>query len=265
MSSILERFKKELKSLVVRGENLYHSMAYESHPDAFREAAAKVTEDIDAFVKSLPNVKADYQSWYSEARAVVKQILPDRVEDFVKHYEKPRGRKEINHESYRIEDYLTGLRVIRGGEEIVSPGAAIPHLVQQLSILVAALKRFDTSLYDIRQIVQADLFDSDLDAAEALGKKKFLRAAGAIAGVVLEKHLGQVCENHKIITKKNPTINDFNQSLRDAEVIDIPQWRKIQYLADIRNLCDHNKSQEPTEENINDLLEGTRKVIKTIF
>ena len=144
LSSILERFKKELKSLLDRGQNLHRAIWYETHPDEFREATAKVDEDFDAFVKSLPNVKADYQSWYSEARAVLKQILRDRVEDFVKHYEKPKGRKQVNYESYRIEDYLTGLSVRRGGEEIVSPSAAIPHLMQQLSILVAALKRFDT-------------------------------------------------------------------------------------------------------------------------
>ena len=44
-------------------------------------------------------------------------------------------------------------------------------------------------MFDIRQLVQADLFDSELDAADELGKKKFTRAAGALAGVVLERHL----------------------------------------------------------------------------
>ena len=63
----------------------------------------------------------------------------------------------------------------------------------------------------------ADLFDSELDAAEALAKKKFLRGAGAMAGVVLEKHLRQVCSNHSVkISKKAPTINDLNDLLKAA-------------------------------------------------
>jgi hypothetical protein len=137
---------------------------------------------------------------------------------------------------------------------------------QQLNILKSAQQRFTSSLFDIRQLVAADLFDSEIEAARALVKNKFLRAAGAIAGVVLEKHLAQVCENHAIkVTKKNPTIGDFNDLLKNADVIDTPRWRANQHLADIRNLCDHNKTKEPTEEQVQDLVDGVAKVLKTMF
>ena len=53
--------------------------------------------------------------------------------------------------------------------------------------------------------------------------------------------------------------------LKDANIIDIPQWRSIQYLADIRNLCDHNKKVEPTAEQVDDLVAGVMKVSKTLF
>ncbi len=120
-------------------------------------------------------------------------------------------------------------------------------------------------MFDIRQLVQADLFDSELDAAEELAKHKFTRAAGALAGVVLERHLGQVCENHKLkISKKNPTIGDLNDALKN-EVIDVPEWRSIQHLADIRNLCDHGRATEPTMEQVNELIQGVKKITKTLF
>src|ERR1700722_14199559 len=62
----------------------------------------------------------------------------------------------------------------------------------------------------------ADLFDSELDAAAELSKSGFTRAAGALAGVVLEKHLAQVCDRHAIkISRKNPGISDFNGALKD--------------------------------------------------
>jgi hypothetical protein len=43
-----------------------------------------------------------------------------------------------------------------------------------------------------RTYTLASLFDSELDAALELGHKGFSPAAGAMAGVVLEKHLAEV-------------------------------------------------------------------------
>jgi hypothetical protein len=67
------------------------------------------------------------------------------------------------------------------------------------------------------------------------------------------------------VTKKNPTIGDFNDLLKNADVIDTPRWRANQHLADIRNLCDHNKVKEPTEEQLHDLIDGVAKVLKSTF
>ena len=114
--------------------------------------------------------------------------------------------------------------------------------------------------------MRADLFDSELDAARELAKNGFLREAGAIAGVILERHLAQVCANHSVrVRKKDPAINDLNQPLKDAGVLDVPAWRQIQRLGDIRNLCDHNKHREPTKEEVIELIDGVDKISKTLF
>jgi len=160
------------------------------------------------------------------------------------------------------------LHVTRGYEKkkVVGPDAAIPHFRQQLAIVKAAKSRFDSSLFEIRQLVQADLFDSELAAAEGLNKYKFARAAGALAGVVLEGHLAQVCHDRKLtISKKNPGISDLNEVLKAGDVIDVPEWRFIQHLADIRNLCDHSKKPDPTAAQVADLIDGVKKAIKTVF
>ena len=110
------------------------------------------------------------------------------------------------------------------------------------------------------------MFDSELDTARELCKKGFYRAAGAICGVVIEKHLCEVCEHHVIaVSKKNPSINDYNELLKSNNVIDVPLWRNIQRLADIRNICDHHKQTEPTKDVIEELVAGTDKLIKTLF
>lgn len=227
----------------------------------------QLKDNADAWLKTLPSFEENYQSWYSESLAVVKQLLPDRLEDFRRHYDKPKSRKEITFENYRIEDYLQGLQVTRGyqKEVVVDSSAAIPQFRQQVAILEAAQRRFDSSLFEIKQLVQADLFDSEIDAARELLKNKFLRAAGAIVGVLLEKHLAQVSDIHSVkIKKKNPTIADFNEALKASDVIEVSQWRFIQHLADVRNLCDHNKKSEPTTDQVFDLIDGVSKVMKTI-
>ncbi len=261
----LEKFKKDLERLSENGELLLLSMQYSCHPE---EVKAAYGDDFERIEKLIPNFGQDYQTWYSESKALVKQLLPDRVLDFSKHYEKPKPRKDIDYENYRIEDYLQGLRVTRnfGNNVIVGPSAAIPHLEQQLAIVKAVAARFESSLFDIRQLVQADMFDSEIAAAQELLKNGFLRAAGAVAGVVLEKHLGQVSKNHNITSrKKNPTISDFNDLLKNEDVLDTPAWRQIQRLGDIRNLCDHNKDRDPSKDEVQELISGVEKFTKTLF
>lgn len=267
MASNIDRFKTDLEKLLKKGDHLLTLMFYECEPDRWEAAiiaaeGKKKGEEIIASIRSSPGFKSKFQSWYSEALAVVRQLLPDRVADFIRHYEKPKARKTVNFDTYRIEDYLQGLRIISGP----GPSAAVPHFEQQIAILKSAATRFESSLFDIKHIVQADLLDSEIVAAEELSKYKFVRAAGAVAGVVLERHLGQVCADHQCSPpKKNPTISDFNDALKTQGAIDVPQWRFVQHLADIRNLCDHSKVPEPTKEQVDDLIAGVKKVTKTIF
>lgn len=265
-----QRFQDDLKKLIVRGEQLNLAIRHDCFGSRFAEQIGEqVGEDkVEEFLKGLPNFKREYQSWYSEAHALVRQVLPDRLSDFESYFEYPRVRKEITFQNYMIRDYLQGLHITRGYEKtVVADGsAAIPEFEQQLNIVKAASETLESSLINMTGVLQADLFDSEVDSAKALAKMGFLRASGAICGVVIEKHLKQVCDTHKIsIRKKNPSINDLNQALKDQDILSISQWRFVQHLADIRNTCDHAKGKEPSKEEIDDLVAGTNKVLKTVF
>ena len=262
MESKFEAIKKELKELIRQGDLLYYAMAdaQDKLPEGFKEKLEKNGVE-------LPNFETEYDSWYSESLLVVKQIIPDRIDDFVKQY-KNEKRKEISFLTYGISDYLLGLRTTRGGEYevIADQTSAIPKMQNQKSILASAEKRFDSALFDIQEVIQADIYDSELSAARDLAKKGFVRGGGAIAGVVLEKHLAHVCTLHGLKSrKKHPSISDFYQLLKENNIIDTAKWRFIQHLGDIRNLCDHSKDREPTKEDVLELVEGVEKVIKTVF
>jgi hypothetical protein len=263
MASNLDKFKADLDRLMKKGLLLRLAMDLScSSGKSKAELKRLPNEQSGMEITDLPSFDREYQRWYSEAIALVRQVLPDRLADFVGHYQSPKNRKRLNNENYRIEDYLQGLEFM----DIYTKGSAIPHFNQQLAIVQAAEARFESSLFDIRQMVQADILDSEIEAAEHLLKFNFVRAAGALAGVVLERHLAQVTENHKInIKKKNPTIADFNEALKAEGVIDLPQWRYVQHLADLRNLCYHARTPDPTSAQVTDLIEGVKKVTKTFY
>ena len=83
---------------------------------------------------------------------------------------------------------------------------------------------------------------------------------------MLERHLKEVCGNHGLtLRRKAPQISHLNDVLKGGNIIDIPQWRSIQYLGDLRNLCAHDKTTEPTLDQVKDLLAGAAKVTKTVF
>jgi len=262
MSTNLSRYEEDLRRLVDSGHLLLTSMQYEQHgKEVAKQIRGALGDKADKYIEKLPRFSSNYQNWYSEAKTVTRQTIPDRLSDFTRHYERQANRKALQWDNYTIEDYLQRL-----SSTSVSMQAGIARMEQQIFILESAQQRFKSSLFDIRQLVAADIYDDEIEAARDLVKNKFSRAAGAIAGVVMEKHLAQVCENHNIkVAKKNPTIGDLNDLLKNADIIDTPRWRANQHLADIRNLCDHNKSKEPTQEQVQDLIDGVAKIIKTIF
>ena len=79
MESNIESMKQELDDLRERGNNLYLAMI-----DDVQGLPGDFKKKLKADKVKLPNFKIHYDSWYSEALAVVKQLLPDRLDDFVK-------------------------------------------------------------------------------------------------------------------------------------------------------------------------------------
>ena len=260
MTNRFEELEKEVESLGHQGTLLFGAMA---------NVVGSLGEESQKRVKEgkikLPDFDTEYEIWYTECLRVIKQIIPERLEDFVKQY-KNEKRKNITHETYSISDYLIHLRRTHGPFDhvIVDRKSALLKMQLQVSILLSSKKRFSSSLFDIKEVLRADLFDSELDSATELCKKGFTRGSGAIAGVVLENHLFNVSVQHNLKPRKNATISYLNDLLKDT-VIDVPKWRFIQLLGDLRNLCDHKKKREPTQEEITKLIEGVNEVIKTVF
>ena len=63
------------------------------------ELKEQMGEKFDEYVKKLPVFSTDYQAWYSESMALIKQLLPDALDDFTMHYKNPGLKKALTTEN----------------------------------------------------------------------------------------------------------------------------------------------------------------------
>jgi len=245
LPSLAERIAGELDALITEGSEL------------LKIIGAKTQYD---FVSR-------YQGWYTRALAVVDQLIPGRLDDFQRQYStKRKGIADFS--SYVLEDYVHGVVVESGYYPTPAfdvHNAAKHKFNTQLKIVAAAKTQLSDVLANIRSLLQADLFSSELDAARYLKNNGHLRAAGAVAGVVLEGHLKELAQKHQVkVAKKRPALADYNQALTAARILDGTDSLWIQRLATIRNLCDHKKTREPRPEEVEELIDGADKAISTL-
>lgn len=216
--------------------------------------------------KEAKNFHLDYQRWYTKALKAVAAMASDRLVEFRNYYESDPKRKVLNIGTYTIQDYMRGIAPNqRQHPDFDANGIVVNYFYNQLAILISIEERIDSVLANIEDELYAEIQDSEIVVARQLAKVSH-RAAGALIGVLIEGHLQKVALAHDVkIAKKNPTVSDLNDPLKNAGVIDTPTWRKITYLADIRNLCSHKKDVEPTKEQVEELIQGAEWLTKNVF
>ena len=266
MAANIDRFKADLSGVIERGRVMLADLSLRAH-----ERDRKLTPEEKREQKQYGGAfERDYQRWFTEVSALLHQVLPARAPEFDAQYHPDSRRKAVDGTGFTIQDWMLGRRAATnaydGTRSFDDLAAAAMRFHAQLEILIAAGARFESSLMEVRQVLQADIFDSELDASRELQRNGYARAAGVLAGVVLEGHLAAVCASRQLtVKKKSPTIGDLNDVLKDGLAIDVPTWRFIQRLGDIRNICGHRKSREPTKEEVEQLIAGTERITKTLY
>lgn len=243
-------------------EALRNFFAPESKPAPTKEAAKQLPAQEASF-------NARYQAWYSRSLRVVEQLLPDRYSEFRELYRLDRPPERLNEGSYRVSDFIHGTKAPTSGL-FSEPAFEIADAAQrqfafQIDILKSARSRLDAALADIEGTLQAALLDDELGKAAELLKAQHLRSAGVVAGVVLERHLKGVICNRKIELPQKIQITNLNDALKAAGVYDVPRWRQIQRLGDIRNLCVHDQERDPTHEEVEELIRTTEEIVGKVF
>jgi len=141
-----------------------------------------------------------------------------------------------------------------------------PDVNQAYGVLLAAKDDYEKeALFNVKKLIQADLFDEFLEQAEHLFKTGYYQASAVIAGSVLEDGLRNLCIENKIELPDKPKLDWMNSQLAKNGVFNKLTQKKITVFADLRNNAAHGKWKEFESTDVVDMLRGIRDFMERNF
>jgi len=214
------------------------------------------SEDLDP-----RDVNERYQVWYTQTLRLVERVLPERRREFEGYYRSDQDSRDQPATISAILGSLSGPRATGEKREALAglfdPGleqGTFLHLLgMQLAILASAVP---TLLPEERRP------DRELQAARALLSQGHRRAAGAVAGFVLESHLWKVAQRHDLaLPESGPSsLPRLNRSLRKAGVYGSARSRQIKRLAELGDSCVRGK-RKISAKLVSELLSGVEEAV----
>ncbi len=120
------------------------------------------------------------------------------------------------------------------------------------AIFLAAKEDFEGGyLSSLKNLVQAEVFESELEQAQELLKSGYKLASAVIAGVVLETALRDLSTANQMTHGK---LDTMNAQLAKAGIYNKLQQKRITAIADIRNSAAHGKPEEFTEADVESMI-----------
>ena len=129
------------------------------------------------------------------------------------------------------------------------------------SVFLAAMDDYNNGyLTSIKNLIQADVFDSELEQAQELLSSGYKLAAAVIAGVVLETTLRDLCYQNSLPIGK---LDKMNSDLAKAGIYNKLQQKRITALADIRNSAAHGKPEEFSDNDVTTMIRDIEQFLIT--
>jgi hypothetical protein len=125
------------------------------------------------------------------------------------------------------------------------------------AVFTAAREDFEGGyLVSVRNLVQAEIADSELDQARELHKSGYISAAAVVAGVVLETTLRTLCDLHGIAHSK---LDKMNADLAKTGQYNTLMQKRITALAAIRNSAAHGSTGEFTAADVSSMISDVER------
>lgn len=113
-------------------------------------------------------------------------------------------------------------------------------------------------LSSVKILVQAELFDSELEQASELLASGYKGPAAVVAGVVLETALKDLCTQNSIPHAK---LDKMNSDLAKAGLYNKLQQKKVTALADIRNSAAHGDWDSFNENEAKEMIRDVERFL----
>lgn len=127
------------------------------------------------------------------------------------------------------------------------------------AIFLAAKEDFEGGyLSSMKTLVQAEVFDSELEQAKELLNNSYCTAAAVIAGIVLETALRELCDKNGIPYGK---LDKMNADLTKSGIYSKLVQKQITALADIRNSAAHGKPDEFTKQDVTNMIRDVNQFL----
>jgi hypothetical protein len=144
-------------------------------------------------------------------------------------------------------------------EKKSSRTASVHNLRAMKAVLLACQEDYDGGyLTPIRNLVQAEVFDSELDQASELLRSGYEAAAVVIAGTVLETSLRELCTRNSL---PHGNLDRMNADLAKHGLYNANMAKRITALAGIRNSAAHGKPDEFTEADAKTMIEDIERFL----
>ena len=117
-------------------------------------------------------------------------------------------------------------------------------------------------LFDVRQLIEAEIFDDFFEQADHLYAAGYYQAAAVIAGCVLEDGLRKLWVQHAIDVTDSPKLDKMNADLAKAGVYSKLIQKRITALADLRNKAAHGEWDQFSAPDVEDMLQNVRRLME---
>jgi hypothetical protein len=133
---------------------------------------------------------------------------------------------------------------------------------QILGILRAAKDDYEHGyLFDIKKLIEAEIFVDFLDQAEMLLSRGYHIPAASLTGAVLEDTLRKMCDQRNIAYPEKTNIDRLNMLLVKNGAYNKLKQKEITAKADIRNNADHGNFDQFNASDVKDMIGWVKRFV----
>ncbi len=151
-------------------------------------------------------------------------------------------------------------------DEATSKVLTYSPAVRAMGILRAALDDFQGGyLFDVRQLIHAEVFDEFLEQAQHLLESGYHQPAAVVAGCILEDGLRKLCDQNNVTPSDKPKLDTMNADLAKAGVYNKLKQKQITAFADLRNKAAHGQWDQFTKDDVSQMIDGIRTFMESHY